>query len=135
MKYTGTVRVRSILIALICFAILYFAFTLFARFLVQDISHIHSRLMWFNAGAYFIWIICGYISALDACRSGTVHGVIFGVLSIAVVALAQIVFGGSSAFIHFRSISWFVLIIILSGLGGFAWDIRNWLKIAPSDCQ
>jgi len=133
MKYIRAIRPRSILLALVCFAILYFGFTLLARVLVRDISHIHTRLVWLNTGAYFIWIICGFTSAVVARRSGTVHGVIFGVLSIAVVALAQIVFGRISALIHFFSISWFILVTILGGLGGFAWDVRNWLKIIASN--
>ena len=133
MKYIRAIRPGSILLALVCFAILYFGFTLLARFLVRDISHIHTRLVWLNTGVYFIWIICGFTSAVVARRSGTVHGVIFGVLSIAVVALAQIVFGGISALMHFFSISWFILVTILGGLGGFAWDIYNWLRTKTSN--
>jgi hypothetical protein len=117
------------------FAILYFGFTLFARLLVRDISHIHTRLVWLNTAVYLIWIICGYIAAVLARSSGTVHGVIFGVLSIAVVALAQIVFGGMSALIHFFSITWFILVTILGGLGGFTWDVRNWFRIRASTAQ
>jgi hypothetical protein len=133
MKYIGAIRPRSILLALVCFAILYFGFTLLGRLLVRDISHIHTRLVWLNTGVYLTWIICGFTSAVVARRSGTAHGVIFGVLSIAVVALAQIVFGGISALIHFFSISWFILVTILGGLGGFAWDVWNWLKFTASN--
>ena len=131
MKYIRTIRARSILLTLVCFAILYFGFSVLARLLVRNISDIHTRLMWLNTGVYFIWIICGFTSAAVAGRSGTLHGVIFGVLSIAVVALAQIVFGGISALIHFFWISWFILVTILGGLGGFAWDVWNWLKFKP----
>ena len=133
MKYIGAIRPSSILLALVCFAILYFGFTLLGRLLVRDISNIHTRLVWLNTGVYFIWIICGFTSAVVARRSGTVHGVIFGVLSIAVVALAQIVFGGISALIHFFSINWFIFVTLLGGLGGFAWDVWSWLKTAASN--
>jgi hypothetical protein len=132
MKYVRAIRLKSILLGLVCFAILYFGFTLLARFLVRDISHIHTRLVWLNTGVYFIWIICGFISAAAARCSGTLHGFIFGVLSIPVVAFAQIVFGGISALIHFFSISWFILVTILGGIGGLAWDVWNRLKAASN---
>jgi hypothetical protein len=82
---------------------------------------------------YLVWIICGFTSGAVAQHSGTVHGLIFGVLSIGVVALAQVIFGGISALVHFYSISWFILITILGGLGGFAWDAWNWVKTAASE--
>jgi hypothetical protein len=132
MKFIRAIRPRSIFLALGCFAILYLGFTLLGRLLVRDISHIHTRLVWLNTGAYFIWIICGFTSAVVARRSGTAHGVIFGVLSMAVVALVQIVFGGVSALIHFFSIGWFIVVTILSGLGGFTWDVLNRLKTASN---
>lgn len=132
MKYVRTIRLRSILLGLVCFAILYFGFTLLARLLVRDISHIHTRLMWLNTGVCLVWVICGFTSAVVGRRSGTLHGIIFGVLSIPAVALAQIVFGGIAALIHFFSISWFILVTVLGGLGGFAWDVWNWLRTASN---
>jgi putative membrane protein (TIGR04086 family) len=133
MKYFRAIRLRSILLGLVCFAILYFGFTLLARLMVRDLSHIETRLVWFNTAAYFIWIICGFIAAAAARHSGTLHGFIFGALSIVVVAIAQVVFGGVSALIHFFSIGWFFIVTALGCLGGFAWDVWNRLKITASN--
>jgi len=132
MKIARNLRPRAILLALALFAILASGVNLFARYLVRDISHVHTRLMLLNTLAPLTFVICGFFSGVASRRLGTVHGAIFGLFSFAVSAAFYIIYGGIGALIHYE-IHWVIIAIILGALGGFIWDIYNRVRSKTSN--
>jgi hypothetical protein len=119
-------RLRAILFALALFANLYFGVCLLTKLLVRDISHVNTRLVWLNAGAYLIWIVCGFSSAAAGHRLGIIHGAVFAIFSIPLQAGLNILCGGVQALVPLMNMEWLIVSIILGSFGGFVWDIYAW---------
>ena len=82
-----------------------------------------------NMGVFLLWIASGFIAAFVARRSGILHGVILGLLSVVLMYLAPLL----SREVHSYSFLFLLPIMLFSaavqgGLGGFAWDIYNRLR-------
>jgi len=132
MKIVRNLRPKAILLALALFAILASGWNLIVRYLVRDISHVHTRLVWLNTLAPLIYVICGFFAGVVSRRLGTVHGSIFGLFSVAVSAAFYIIYGGIGVLAHYE-IHWVIIAIILGGLGGFILDIYNRVRSKTSN--
>ena len=73
-------------------------------------------------------------------NKGVVHGAIFGVLSLVIVAVTQYIFGGMGDLIQTTQQNWILWIsssVILGALGGLVWDmiqiITKKVKISNSN--
>lgn len=123
---------RGILLGLVAFAVLYVGGTFLANIAVRVVADPHSVLRWLNPLAFLTWVLSGYFCAMIAKANGMANGAIFGATSIAVVAIAQFIFGGLesvySVFVE-EFYYWIGTGVVLGGLGGFLgdvyWKVKN----------
>jgi len=129
LRLLRSIQPKAILIALLCFFVIYIAYAFLTNFLIREILHVKTPPLWLKVGSPLIWLVCGFISAVKARCSGTFHGAIVGLFSIVVVTVVEVVVRGGRALSQISSdIGPFILTIILAALGGLAWDIFSRLK-------
>ncbi|BAU49497.1 hypothetical protein SVA_2949 [Sulfurifustis variabilis] len=127
----GAIHPRGILLGLAVFAVLYIGGTFLANVTVRLVADPHSALRWLNPLAFLTWVLSGYVCAMIAKSRGAVNGAVFGALSIAVVAVAQSIFGGNQSFYSTLVEDyyyWIILGVILGGFGGLLGDVYRKFK-------
>ena len=113
------IQPMAIVLSLVCFSFLYFIWVAHWSFIGRMLLHIHFGLGIINRINYFFWVIPGLVAALIGHRSEIFHGAVFGMLSVVVVCLGQIIAKGE-LYPHFFYWGFiFIKASVLGSIGGF----------------
>ena len=128
MSLIQNVNGKAIGLGSIMFLVMYLVVTFSINAIASNANNLPSILNWLNLVMYLTWAICGYLTASIAKKSGTLNGVILGLLSPFIVIIAIYVISGSTSMLQsFKTdwFYWFLMGVIACGLGGLAWDIKS----------
>ena len=113
------IRPVAIMLSLACFSFLYFTYMAYSSTITRLMLHMHLGLGIINRINYFFWVIPGLIAALIGRRSEILHGAVFGMLSVVVAGLGQIIAKGELYPLFFYWVFIFMKASVLGSIGGF----------------
>jgi hypothetical protein len=129
MKILKKDNIKPVVLGLVVFLGLYVLASALSKFLAVNYKGSFSVVVWLNIFACLTWIVAGYVTGSVSKVSGVLNGGFFGLLSpLIVVPIMFVVDGYNSivqAFSHYGWLNWIVLGVVLGGIGGLCWDIKQ----------
>jgi len=96
MSLTQKINGKAISLGSIIFIVMYLVVTFSISAIASNSENLPSILNWLNLVTYLTWVICGYLTASIAKKSGILNGIILGLLSPFLVIIAIYIITGSS---------------------------------------
>jgi len=115
-------KIQAILVAVILFILLHYLLTIASNYLANNSEQFISIFQWLNLAAYFLYILCGFISGMLSKQHLIIVGLITGLASALLVVLIFGVAGGDA----FGVFSTLITGTVLGGIGGvFSWFLKR----------
>jgi len=135
MSILQQINIKAIGYGSIILTLAYLLLTYSLNYIANTSSSMPGILMWLNFLVLFCFILCGYITAVLAKKSGILNGMVLGVISPFLVLLAMFLLFGSSVMLKSYESNWyywFLMGLVTCGFGGLVWDLKKkFINVKP----